>query len=167
MNASLFALTGKFLELSRMVEEAPDGEIDAALDAFLTDTEGQIEDKVDGYVGLIDELEAVATARKAEAKRLADLARTDENNAARLRERLREHLIFTGRDKLKTTRHNLRIQNAGGKLPLIISDERGVPPELTVTTVAPDKEKIRAILDAGTQLPYASLGERSKVLVIK
>jgi hypothetical protein len=37
----------------------------------------------------------------------------------------------------------------------------------TKTTVEPDRERIRASLEAGEALPFASLGERGRRLAIK
>jgi hypothetical protein len=63
--------------------------------------------------------------------------------------------------------HRIKVVKNGGKLPLSI-DEGCVPEEYIkkVVVESPDKEKIRAALESGEVLPFASLGERGTHLKI-
>ena len=83
--------------------------------------------KIDNYCSLISEIEARSAARKAEADRLADLARVDENAAKALRDRLK--FVFESRSlpTMQTDRFRVSIAKNGGKAPL---DIRVGPDEL-------------------------------------
>jgi hypothetical protein len=142
----------------------------AAVEAWEVELETNLGSKIDNYCALISEIEARSSARKAEADRLADLARVDENAAKALRERLK--FVFESRSlpTMQTERFRVSLARNGGKAPL---DIRVGPDELPAwavkrkTVVETDKDAIRARLEAGESLPFANLMERGSRLVIK
>ena len=96
-------------------------ETEAAFAAFEAEMLANTSEKLDRYCSLIAELDATAAARKAEAKRLADLARTDERTADSLRERLRWFFETHGIAKQKTSRFAVSLVQNGGKPPLVLA----------------------------------------------
>jgi hypothetical protein len=72
-----------------------------------------------------------------------------------------------GLKEVTTDMHRIKVVKNGGKLPLSI-DDGCVPDEYIkkVVVESPDKEKIRAALESGEVLPFASLGERGTHLKI-
>ena len=166
---SLFGLGEEFERLRAMIEDQPDEEIDERLAAYLDDLNVSIERKIEAYCTIIREREALALARRVEAKRVDALAQTDENFVGRMRNRLREFMERTGQPRIETARHKLAIRNNGGKLPIeIIGD---VPPEFCKIEYRPDRDKIReeimSRIDGADSLPFARIGERGKCLVIQ
>jgi hypothetical protein len=165
MKESLFGLGETLVELARIIDECEDGELDDRLAAYLDATEGAVADKVETYCSMIREREARAQARENEAKRMEELARVDNNTADRMRRRLFEFMEKTGRQKMETATAIVRTQNAGGKLPVQLVAP--VPVTHCAISYTPNMVKIRGALEAGEQLEFAKLGERSRILVIK
>jgi len=171
--ATLFDLTSKLASIEALLAdglpETPEAE--AELDRVLADelaTREAVEDKAEAYCGLITELEALATARKAEADRVAKLAKTAAAQADRLRQALREALLRLDLKKLSTTRYQVTLKKAGGKQALEV-DEFMVPAEYvtteTITTI--NKVAIQKALDEGQELEFARLLPRRDVLSIR
>lgn len=150
------------------------GELTPELEEALNAMEGALEAKVDGIAGLVQHLARMSEAAKAEEKRLADLAKSRANAAARLKEYLLRELSDLERDKVETGRFRVSVQKNGGVAPLVI--DPGYSPEtaqacgyehLVRVTVAWDNEAIRARLNEGRTLPFATLGERGVSLRIR
>lgn len=145
-------------------------EAEAAFNAFEAELAANLTTKVDAYCALIAEIDARAAARKAEAKRLADRAKTDERAADALRERLRFVWETRKLGKVETARFTVSLAKNGGKQPLDIRCGVEDLPAWAVkreTVVSVDKDAIRARLDAGEPLDFASLMERGTRINIK
>ena len=71
----------------------------------------------------------------------------------------------TGKTKFATDLFSFNIAKNGGKQTLTIDGE--VPQEYTKTIVENDTEKIRQVLEAGQELPFAHLEPRGESLRIK
>ena len=167
--SSLFALSTNLVGIEALLES---DNLDPAqleeLTLSLVETEEGFEEKVESYCGIIGELEALAEARHREAVRLATLTSETQNKAIRLRNALKDALLRTNRNKVQTTRYNVRVQKAGGKQPMLLHTD-AVPGEWTVSEVVvrPDKTRIREALEAGEVLEFAELAERGTLLVIR
>jgi hypothetical protein len=133
----------------------------------LTAKEGELQTKVEGYCAVIGEFEAMAEARKAEAKRIADLGATDARKAQRMRDVLREVFQRLDISRMETTRYKLRLQTAGGKQRVTVDPFETVPESFCKTIVEIDLDRVRQALEAGESLPFAALVPRSQVLIIK
>jgi len=142
------------------------GEVNDQLARWLEESEGAFEAKVEGYCGLMAQLNALADARKAEAQRLAALEQEARNKANRLKTVLREVLMRLNRPKIETTRYKVRLQKAGGAQPMVV-DEFSIPDEFMAVVKSPDRAAIRAALESGRTLPFAQLADRSTIIVIK
>lgn len=145
-------------------------EAEAAFNAFEAELAANLHNKTDAYCALIAEIDARAAARKAEAKRLADRAKTDERAADALRERLRFVWETRRLGKVETDRFTVSLAKNGGKAPLDIRCGVEDLPAWAVkreTVVSVDKDAIRARLDAGEPLDFASLMERGTRINIK
>lgn len=169
MTATLFGLGEELKRLESLVSESEDGEIDAALSAYLDDVNVAVEKKVETYCRMIGEISARWEARMQEAKRIESLAKADDELGGKMERRLKEFMLKTGRTQIETTTCVVRVKGAGGVQKLeYIGD---VPAEYTktetVTYSGPDQEKIRQALKEKKELPFVKLAERGKVLVIK
>ena len=161
----MFALEDMLLEVGGDVTEQT---VSDFIDAQLAEISSNKEAGVDRYAGLINEMELRSSARKAESKRLADLAATDSNAANRLRARLKWFFEQHGSDKVKTPRFNVTIAKNGGVEPLgLPEDINTLPTEFVEWVPKARTTEIRAALAAGTDIPGVSLGERGTSLRIK
>lgn len=167
---SLYAISS---ELQSLIDLADSGGTDAEMNAAIAEHRAALVEafdaKADGYAALIRTCETRADARRAEAKRMAALADSDEGLADRLRLALRDAMTATGRAKVETERFRLAVRANGGKAPLIVSDESALPPQFVVPVVTTkiDKDAIRAALEAGEAVPGAAIGERGTRLDIR
>lgn len=170
---TLYAISDDIAALGALLEETG-GELtpenEAAFVAFEAEITSNLNGKVDGYCALIAEIDARAAARKAEAKRLADRAKTDERTADALRERLR--LVWETRKlgKVETDRFTVSLAKNGGKQPLDIRcgvEDLPAWAVKTETIASVNKDEIRARLDAGEALDFASLMDRGTRISIR
>ena len=166
--SSLFELSSNVAALEAALENETNPEsLQVLVDELVANKDG-LAQKIENYAGFIGELQAVAEARAAEAKMVGELAKQSYNKVARLKDALREALLRIGTKKVSTSRYDIRVQKAGGKLPLVIDEARVTEEWRTVKTVVEtDKEKIRSALEAGEILDFAELKERGDVLIIK
>jgi chromosome segregation ATPase len=167
---TLLDISNELLDLEAQLE-AVGGDVDAAgtiVDDWLAACEKQRE-KLDNYAALVRELELRAEARKLEARRLADRAKRDEQQATFLKERLREHFIRHDLQTLETPRFKISHVRNGGLLPILLAlDAEALPETFRITELRcrANLDAIRAALDAGEALEFASYGERGSSIRI-
>jgi len=167
-NRTLFELTADLVELFDALDMAEDDtEAEKLIEAALTEDMPKFQDKADGYAHLIREFEKRAEARKAEAERHAQAARSLAGNAYRLKTAVMSALQMMGMKRLDTDVNSFRVCGNGGKTPLDIHDPNLIPGDFTYTVQELDKDKIRRALETGEDVPGAILMERGKHLRIK
>lgn len=175
MSKSLFNIEADLLALDQLIEEREgdisDPAVESAVVAWfesLKEDEGR---KLDGYCFWIKALEGEAKTAKAEADNYAAKARSRENRAKWLKDRLKLHLELTGQKKIETPKlHTISIVANGGSLPVVLSLDfkiDDVPSQFVKVTKSIDTDAVRIELQAGNQLPFATLGPRGQHLRIK
>ncbi len=169
MTRTLFDhLSAELLALDTALDDLDDSSQLETIAAYLETLTTDRDHKLDGYATLISELDARATARMTEAQRLTALARTDENKAQRLKERLKLFFEVHGLERVNTARYRLSIAKNGGKTPIFLSVEpEQLPPAYQRTRIEADLEAIRTTLGTGEKLVFAQLIERGTSLRIK
>jgi len=149
----LYELTGNYLILQQMLEEAEDQQ--AILDT-IESIEAVIEEKADNYARIIKNLEADIAGIKTEEQRLADKRRTLENNVKWLKGNLEESMRATGKTKFKTTLFSFGIQKNPPSVEIL--DESKVPEEFLIPqNPVVDKKAILAALKEGKEFDFAQL----------
>lgn len=108
----LYELPTAYEELEEALIEAG-GELTPEIEARLDALEGNLEAKVDGLVGLAQQLARMGEAADAEAARLKRLASARTAAAGRLKEYLLRTLEQLGRPKVETDRFAVRVQRNG------------------------------------------------------
>lgn len=161
--SNIYELTGNYDYLLNMLYDE-DVDEQAILDT-LESIEGDIEDKADGYAKIIKELETQSNARKEEAKRLTQSAKTFDNKIKMLKSNLFNCMKITGKTKFTTNLFSFSIAKNGGKQVLTV--DRDVPKEYTKTITENDTDKIRQALENGENLPFAHLEPRGESLRIR
>ncbi len=161
--SNLYQLTNNYETVLNMIYNE-DADEQMILDT-LEGIEGEIEEKADGYAKIIKELEAKQKARKEEAARLTESAKTFENKVKLLKQNLYNAMKTTGKTKFATDLFSFNIAKNGGKQVLTIDGE--VPEEYTKTIVENDTDKIRQALEEGKELKFAHLEPRGESLRIK
>lgn len=176
-NQSLFAIVDDMLAIDRLIDECEspdDPETKTIIDNWWAEVGSKFADKVDNWCAVIGEAEARAKAREEECDRLERLAKADQGKADWMRGKLKMILEAREITKLDTPRYKVSVGNTGGKLGMEvdqflppwdqIGDEykREVPAHIEL-----NKDKVRAALESGIELPFARLKERTRVLRIK
>lgn len=171
---SLYLLTTDADALRALVDahaDAHEGDITDILpviEQWEKEIDASVERKVEACVRLMREWEATAAARREEAKRLTEAAKADSARVERLEAYVRDCLLALEKPKVQAGPYAVSVQRAGGKSPLIIEKSiDDLPERLLRVTVEPDKEKIRAELEAGKTVTGCSLGERALVLRVR
>ena len=168
---SLLDITDDMQALDDVLQEVggdlSDPGVEATIDRWLAELEKDLENKVDNYAALIGIMRGRAAVRKAEAKRLTDRVRADENAANGLCERLKMAFEGRGIEKVETPRFRVSIANNGGKLPLVIDEDAVIPDEYLRVVTEPDKVLLHEALAAGKKLDGVRLGERGTRLSIR
>lgn len=174
--ATLHELTHEFINLQNILESLEGEEIPEELEATITEmlqqwneNKGKIDDKIDGYVSLIRQLNNDAEQLEAEAKRLRERADSERKKAEYLKHRLYQFLELTGQNKLKTTRNTVSIRQAS-QAPLIIKcDPKVLPEKWQRITIDADKTAIKEAIKNGDKdvTKFAEYGEKSTYLSIR
>ena len=129
--------------------------------------QGELDDKVEQWCKAEKNIEAERDAVKAEKERLAAREKALTNHADRMKATLLMYMQAVGVTKAGGT-IGAKIVKNGGQAPLILTEEDAtkLPEEFQKVTVEANKTAIREALDNGTELPFASLGERGEHLKI-
>jgi Siphovirus Gp157 len=94
--------------------------------------------------------EALAEARKTEARRIRDLATVAENQATRLRGYLTNQMTIAGVDRIDGVSTKIGLRKKQPEVLLNVSPEK-LPAEYVKVTYKPDLTKIRKLLKADAQ----------------
>lgn len=169
---TLFNISADLSQMNALLDEleGDDEESKQLITNWLEQLGEERDRKLDNYAALIAELEAKAEVRKAEAKRLANLAASDEKKVEMLKERLKWFFEVNKLKTLETTRYKLTLAKSGGKAPLILDESVSaseLPDKFQKVSVEPDKTAIRSALEAGEELDFARLGDRSSNIRIR
>ena len=153
MGASLFQLTGQWLDVADMMLD-PDIDQETIKDT-LESIEGEITVKADGYCDVIRKLEMEEASLKAKKeyvnsilKGITSLENNVKKNIEWMKNNLQTAMIATGLDEkgIKTDRFEITIKGVGGQRKLETTDN--VPDEFLIKEVVVkiDDKKIREYL---------------------
>ena len=175
--ATLFELTGEALTLQRQIDSAAeflfsDDPADVAiatatLEGLINsefDNRRAIEAKADAWCWVIDQLQALASARAAHAQRLKDLATAAELQAVVLQDRLIAALAKVDPEATSWTlpEHKLtsRFTTSVQLDPDVDPADLDEPFRRVKTTITADKAALASALKAGAQIDGAALVHR-------
>ncbi|PTH12364.1 siphovirus Gp157 family protein, partial [Staphylococcus auricularis] len=126
--STIFELTDKYREVYDLITEQGDMQV-------LTDTLDSIndalEDKADGYIGVIKTLESDNDAIDKEIKRLRQRKTTNQNGIQRLKESLQYSMEATHKEKFKTQLNSFSISKNPPSLDVL--DESQIPQDYWIS----------------------------------
>lgn len=168
---TLFNISEDLEKLNELLDEAGnDTQQKELLSEWFNDLGTERDRKLDSYAALAAEMLARAEVRKAEARRMMELAQKDEKRAQLLKERLKWFFETHNLKTIETPRYHLSLTKNGGKAPLILKNElepKTLPERFQKVSIDPNMTAIREALEAGEQLDFATLGNRGTNLRIK
>lgn len=168
--STLFELSKKLENFGILLSEIDDEAQQEILITQYLQTDQDIKTKLEGYCGLIRELETRAEVRKAEAIRLNERASVDSNLAKRLKAMLLWYLTINDIKKVETIRYQISRAKNGGKQPLVINESIPVTTldsRFQKVTVDYDREAIRQAIENGENIDFAYLESRTESVRIK
>ena len=168
----LFEITQDILAAYETMVDS-DGEVLAENMAAL-ETLAKIEaDKLDSYYYLIKKAEMESAAAQAMVDQWAKKVASRQNFIAYMKKAIHAHMTATGQAKAITPNGNtFAVQKNGGKVPVLplgseVFDLSQIPEAYIKTVLSLDTDAVRADLEAGEQLPFATLGERGTHLRLR
>lgn len=149
---NLYELTDSYLKVLELIENGEEG-----LEDTLESLNDTIELKADGYARIIRNLEANAVALKTEIDRLTNRRRSIENSIDRLKENLKNAMIATGKEKIKTDLFNVTVVN--NPVAVNVIDEKLIPEEYFKVEIIRklDKLSLRDAIKSGEEIQGARL----------
>lgn len=186
---SLLDVRADYQALEQLLDEH-NGELteenEPFFDELFKEMQASVADKADGYVGLIRRLESEQALAKSRKEQFAMAERAKIRSIEYLEAKLLDFGVQTqlltcaaevpgkkakapGKKIETTSGYTIAIQKNGGVAPMIVDEAFPDVDERFLKYLPPiiDKEKVRAALDAGEKLPFASLGDRGVRLTIK
>lgn len=161
----LFNLVGEYKEVYDMLTD-PEVDEEVVKDT-LEGLMGEIEVKAQGFVSIIDRLDMEIDACKRHKDEWATAEKVRKNRKAKFIDIIKTTMVMLDKTEIQAGDVTLKLQNAGGQLPLKIDENAVVPERFTKITIENDNELIRQALNDGEKLDFAHFGERSKTLKIK
>lgn len=159
------------LQMQEILDMAESGEFDEDLIAnTLEGVEGEIEDKLDSYGVIVNELQDDVDKLDKEIKRLNAKKKTITGSIDYLKRMVMFTMGRMDKKKVKGERFTWSIVKNGGKAPVIYEDDfnpLNIPEQFQMWDIQADKALIREVLESGTELPFARLGERGESLRLK
>lgn len=160
---TLYTISADLAAIEAILDEA-EGDItghEEIIEKWLEEAEGARDEKLDRYASLIRECESRAEARRAEAKRLTERARVDESKAEGLKRTLKWFFEAHELKRVETPRFKLTLAKNGGRAGVeLLAPPDDLPAEFVRIKREADVDAIRAELEAGKFLPFATLKER-------
>jgi cell division protein FtsB len=132
---NLYELKESYLKVLELIEAGEEG-----LEDTLESINDTIEAKADGYAKVIRNLEGNITALKAEIDRMTDRKKSIENNIERLKENLKNAMIETGKEKIKTDLFNIKV--ADNPYAVNVIDETLIPEEYFKVEITRKLDKV-------------------------
>ena len=165
---TLYELNTQF---ERIMEMAESGEFEEdVIRGTLESVEGDIDDKLDSYGVVVNELLNDIEKIDNELKRLTAKKRTLSGSVDYLKRNVMDTLIRLDKRTIKGDHFTWTIAKNGGKRPIVFKEGYNIlsiPERFQDRTVKPDREQIREALERGEELDFATLGERGESLRLK
>lgn len=165
---TLFNLVVQANSISQALCESG-GELTPQLEALMAHVDTAFPAKVESYHIVMERMTVEAEYWKEKASVYLKIAKAHDALQERLKASIKDGMIALGKDEVMG--ESIRFKLSPTKGALVISDETKLPDEYLMieTKKVPDKEKIRASLEAFATVPGASLegGYRMSKYTIK
>lgn len=132
------------------------GELSPELEKRLELNKQELAQKVDAYIFIDDRFQAEAKFFAERAKAYQKIARSFERLSDVLRERVKQVMVETDTKEIRGDEYRFVLSPTQ---PRLVIEEGKLPREflIQVTTVTPDKERIKTTLKDGFEIPGATL----------
>lgn len=159
---TLVQLTNEYRAIEQKLLE---GEAGAALENDLEQTTAALVSKVDACAFVLEHLDSDAEYYRAKAKELSNVARSYENMAKRLRDRVKYAMKEIQASELCGTESKFKLTTGGQKL--VIEDETKLPADFFENTVVREinHDLVRMAIETGIVLEGARLEDITRLSI--
>ena len=155
--ATLYELTGQFLDIYNM--DLDDETKQDTLDSI--DWNEDYENKVEGYIKVIKNLDADIEARKNEMDRLKKLNDADKAKKERMKAALEESMELTGHDRVDTALFKVSFRRSKAvEVDMVL-----LPDEYKKVEYKADKTALKRLLADGQEIAGATLVENKNLSI--
>lgn len=155
--STLYELTGQFLDIYNM--DLDDETKQDTLDSI--DWNEDYENKVEGYIKVIKNLDADMEARKNEIERLRKLNDADKAKKDRMKTTLEESMELTGHDRVDTTLFKVSFRRSKAvEVDMVL-----LPDEYKKVEYKADKTALKRLLADGQEIAGATLVENKNLSI--
>lgn len=164
--ATLYELTNDYMTLLDMAQD-PNIDPDVLTDN-MDSIYGCLEEKIEGYICVMKEVEALEQKYDSEIKRLTAQKTVFRNNLKRMKDHVVKSMNIMGMKKIRTEHFGVSVANNGGVQPMEVTDDiNQIPDEYRIYKPEANTEKIRKALENGAELGFAHLSPRGQHLSIR
>lgn len=160
MSKSLIQIAQDSAALEELLQETG-GELTETLETFLAEIETGLTTKADSYYSMMDHLTATAERYRKRAEAYRGAAKTAESVVDNMKTRIHAAMGLMGVQEIEGKSIRFKIQNSPASLA--IDDQAKLPAEMTIVTVTPDTNKIKAALKTGETIPGCRLTQGTHV----
>lgn len=166
MDGTLFSLIGEYKELYALLTDA-DEEDQQVVEDTLEGVKFEIEKKSEGYLTILERLDMELSAAEKQKEFWTKVVEARKKGKKWMLQHLTDAMMMLGTDEIQAGAKKFKLVNNGGKLPLVLDENKEIPQSYMKVILEPDKDKIRADLEKGEILDFAYIGERGKHIKIK
>lgn len=156
---NIYKLTYKYeeiLDLLQSVDVSTNEEYRQILEDTLESISDALDDKVEGYVKIIDQMRSDREMLKTERDRINERIKSLNNNVKRMQEVLYDTLKASGKDKVKTPLYSIWIQQNPPSVEVL--DELEIPESYWIEQLPTlDKRQLLADLKEGKKVKGAQI----------
>lgn len=165
-NTSLFDLVGEYKELYALLTDTDDEDREV-VETTLESVQFEIDKKAEGYLTIIEKLDMELAAAEKQKEFWTKVVNARKNGKQWMFQHLTDAMMMLGKNEIQAGGKKFKLVNNGGKLPLVLEENKEIPQSYMKVILEPDKEKIRADLEKGEKLDFAHIGQRGKHISIK
>jgi hypothetical protein len=163
---TLAMLAVEAAEIARLLTESM-GELSPEIEKRLEVNEQALISKADGYNFIIEQLEANAAMWKRRKDACAAQQKKFEGQIERLKDRIKEAMRTMDRTEVSGQFYKFQLRKSAAKL--VIENEAALPADckMVVQTTVVDKERVKAALVDGFDVPGARLEENGSLYILE
>ncbi len=156
--ATLYELTDKYKVLQNFIEENNAEGFELALSQI----EGEIGEKLEGYAMVLKNIESDIAGIKAEEKRLAERRKSMENSLSRMKENMAITLSTVEGNRVKTEKFTFSFRKSTS---VKVEDESVIPPQFIKVEKTISRAELTKALKNGEQIQGAKLVENQSLSI--
>ena len=159
---TIYEIADKYKFIQQMIEEGTEPEV---FTDVLNATDGELAEKLENYAMIMTNIQSNIDGKKAEAKRLLERAKAEEESIKRMKQNMQYAMVASGQTKVKGEKFNFTVQKNPPSLKVV--DETLIPRKFVkveqVSTV--DKKAILAEAKNGVEIKGVEIQQGESIRI--